>query len=159
MRRFRLSGARLAGVAWLVFAVVFAGQARAQDVDLERLDRAIQEARQDWGVPGLAVAIVKDGEVVLAKGYGARDMHDGGAVDEHTLFAIASNSKAFTAACRSPARSLALPSRKRSRGRSCFSALARSSEKALPESSGLVNSNISTLLNWWPLIIPLSLAR
>ncbi len=98
MRRFRLSGARLAGVAWLVFAVVFAGQAHAQDVDLARLDRDIEQARQDWSVPGLAVAIVKDGEVVLAKGYGVRDMHDGGAVDEHTLFAIASNSKAFTVA-------------------------------------------------------------
>jgi CubicO group peptidase (beta-lactamase class C family) len=44
------------------------------------------------------VAVVKDGETVLAKGYGVRELGAPGPVDEHTLFAIASNTKAFTAA-------------------------------------------------------------
>lgn len=66
--------------------------------DLRRLDAAIAKARADWNVPGLAVAIVKDGQPVFARGYGVRHVTDGGTVDEHTLFAIASNTKAFTAA-------------------------------------------------------------
>jgi CubicO group peptidase (beta-lactamase class C family) len=45
----------------------------------------------------MAIAIVKDGKVVLAKGYGVREMGKPEPVDEHTLFAIASNTKAFTA--------------------------------------------------------------
>ncbi|MEO8726912.1 MAG: serine hydrolase domain-containing protein [Acidobacteriaceae bacterium] len=49
-------------------------------------------------MPGLSIAIVKDGKVVLAKGYGLRKMGEPLAVDEHTLFGIGSNTKAFTSA-------------------------------------------------------------
>src|SRR5260221_11401290 len=48
-------------------------------------------------VPGLALAIVKDDEVVLAKGYGVRKLGESTAVDARTLFGIASNTKVFTA--------------------------------------------------------------
>src|SRR5205807_8584630 len=48
-------------------------------------------------VPGMGMAVVKDGRVVLAKGYGVRRLGDPAPVDEHTLFGIASNTKAFTA--------------------------------------------------------------
>jgi CubicO group peptidase (beta-lactamase class C family) len=48
-------------------------------------------------VPGLAVAVVKDGQVVLAKGYGVRKLGEKAPVDGRTLFGIASNTKAFTA--------------------------------------------------------------
>lgn len=63
--------------------------------DLAELDRHFEKALQDWGVPGFAVAIVKDGEVVLAKGYGVLEEGTATPVDEHSLFAIASNTKAF----------------------------------------------------------------
>lgn len=53
---------------------------------------------KEFEVPGLAVAVVKDGQVVIAKGYGVRKLGEATPVDEHTLFGIASNSKAFTAA-------------------------------------------------------------
>lgn len=49
-------------------------------------------------VPGIGVAVVKDGRTVFAKGYGVRKLGMGDRVDEHTLFGIASNTKAFTAA-------------------------------------------------------------
>jgi len=49
-------------------------------------------------VPGLALAVVKDGTVVLAKGYGVRRLGSPQAVDPQTLFGIASNTKIFTAA-------------------------------------------------------------
>lgn len=94
--------ARRAGVllvASLVAAAAVAQRPAApRPVDVARLDAYFARALRDWRVPGMAVAIVKDGQVVLARGYGVRDVARGGAVDEHTLFAIASNSKAFTAA-------------------------------------------------------------
>jgi CubicO group peptidase (beta-lactamase class C family) len=49
-------------------------------------------------VPGMAVAVVKDGKIVVAKGFGVRKLGDPTAVDEFTLFAIGSNTKAFTTA-------------------------------------------------------------
>jgi CubicO group peptidase (beta-lactamase class C family) len=52
----------------------------------------------EWKIPGLALAIVKDDEILLTKGYGLREGGKPERVDEHTLFAIASNTKAFTAA-------------------------------------------------------------
>ena len=52
---------------------------------------------QAWNVPGLALVIVKDDQIMLARGYGVREMDRPELVDEHTLFAIGSNTKAFTA--------------------------------------------------------------
>src|SRR5689334_16545358 len=52
---------------------------------------------QDWKVPALAIAVVKNDSIVLMKGYGTRTMGTAQPVDEHTLFAIGSSSKAFTA--------------------------------------------------------------
>lgn len=72
--------------------------ALAQQPDLAALDRYIAQARTAWDVPGLSVAIVKDGQTVFAKGYGVREAGKSERVDEHTLFAIASNTKAFTSA-------------------------------------------------------------
>ena len=63
-----------------------------------KLDDDIEAARAEWQVPGLAVAVVKDDQVLLSKGYGVKRIQTSEAVDGDTLFAIASNSKAFTAA-------------------------------------------------------------
>ncbi|MBL0317464.1 MAG: beta-lactamase family protein [Flavobacteriales bacterium] len=62
------------------------------------LDGLFKRALQDFNVPGMAIAIVKDNELVLAKGYGFRKAGSDQLVDENTSFAIASNTKAFTAA-------------------------------------------------------------
>ncbi|HLG17003.1 MAG TPA: serine hydrolase [Blastocatellia bacterium] len=62
------------------------------------LDGYAAQVLKEFEVPGLAVAIVKDGKVVLAKGYGVRKLGDASPVDTQTLFGIASNTKAFTAA-------------------------------------------------------------
>ncbi|MFO1001628.1 MAG: serine hydrolase domain-containing protein [Planctomycetaceae bacterium] len=58
----------------------------------------IEKSRAEWDVPGLSVAIVKDGQVFFSSGFGVREFGKTEAVDGDTLFAIASNSKAFTAA-------------------------------------------------------------
>jgi CubicO group peptidase (beta-lactamase class C family) len=57
----------------------------------------LEQMLLEWTVPGLAVGIVKDGAVALAQGYGERNMEEGLPVTPHTLFAIGSISKWFTA--------------------------------------------------------------
>jgi len=81
-----------------LLATAIPSVAMAQSPDPDGLDRMIAQAQSQWPVPGLAVAIVKDGKTVLARGYGLREADGSEAVDAHTLFAIASNTKAFTAA-------------------------------------------------------------
>ncbi|HBL27047.1 MAG TPA: serine hydrolase [Acidobacteria bacterium] len=53
---------------------------------------------ETWKVPGLALAVVRDGKVVLVEGYGVRDREKNLPVTAETLFAIGSSSKAFTTA-------------------------------------------------------------
>jgi len=66
-------------------------------VDFKKLDAYYTKALKDWDVPGMSIAIVKDGKIVFSKGYGVREAGKTESPDEHTLYAIASNSKAFTA--------------------------------------------------------------
>ncbi len=68
-----------------------------QQAFLSELDAYVARVMQDFQVPGISLAIVKDGNVVLEKGYGVRTLGDTTPVDAHTLFGIASNTKAFTA--------------------------------------------------------------
>jgi CubicO group peptidase (beta-lactamase class C family) len=60
-------------------------------------DALVARAMKTFEVPGMGIAVVKDGRVVLAKGYGVRKLGEPAAVDARTLFGIASNTKAFTA--------------------------------------------------------------
>src|SRR5262249_49960532 len=66
---------------------------------LAGFDDYAAKALSDWKVPGMAVAIVKNGKVVLARGYGVRMVGEKGRVDERTIFGIASCTKSFTATC------------------------------------------------------------
>jgi CubicO group peptidase (beta-lactamase class C family) len=61
------------------------------------IDATVARIMKTFGVPGLALAIVKDGRVTLAKGYGVKKLGDPAPVDARTLFGIASNTKVFTA--------------------------------------------------------------
>ncbi len=64
---------------------------------LQDLDATVERVRAQFDVPGIAVAVVKDGEVVLERGWGVREQGRPEPVQADTLFAIASNTKAFTA--------------------------------------------------------------
>jgi len=93
------SALRLHALLFVVGVVaVQPASAAAQQVDLAALDAYFAKAQQEWPVPGLSIAIVKDGEIVFEKGYGVREVNGDEPVDENTLYAIASNSKAFTVA-------------------------------------------------------------
>jgi CubicO group peptidase (beta-lactamase class C family) len=70
------------------------------DAELKQIitnfDAYAEKARQDWGVPGMAIAIVKGNDVLLAKGYGVKTAGTSDPVTPETVFQIASTSKAFT---------------------------------------------------------------
>lgn len=84
----------------LLLLLVFPVFAYAQSIEdkISEIDAYAQQVMKDWNQPGMAVAIVKDGKTVFAKGYGVQKIGTNDKVDENTLFAIASNSKAFTTA-------------------------------------------------------------
>jgi CubicO group peptidase (beta-lactamase class C family) len=81
-----------------LFATVL--PADAQDARLDPptdLDSLVAETMDAFDVPGLALAVVRDGRVVAARGYGVRELGRPERVDARTRFGIASNTKAFTA--------------------------------------------------------------
>jgi CubicO group peptidase (beta-lactamase class C family) len=86
------------GAGTLAMVLLLVPSALAQPAALAGFDESVAKAVQDWHVPGLAVAVVKDGAVVFSKGYGFRELGKPAVVDTHTLFAIGSTTKAMTAA-------------------------------------------------------------
>ena len=70
----------------------------AQTAPPPDLDSYVATSMKTFDVPGMAVAIVKDGKVVIAKGYGVRKLGEPTPLDEHTMCGIASMTKAFTTA-------------------------------------------------------------
>src|SRR5579862_2412982 len=70
----------------------------AQPLTSSEIDKLVARSLKAFDVPGIAVAVIKDGKVIHSKGYGVRSLNTMQPVDENTLFGIASNSKAFTAA-------------------------------------------------------------
>ncbi|MET1056335.1 MAG: serine hydrolase domain-containing protein, partial [Pedobacter sp.] len=60
------------------------------------VDKYVEQVLTTFDVPGMSISIVKDGKVLLAKGYGVKKVNEKAPVDGNTLFSIASNSKAFT---------------------------------------------------------------
>ena len=86
---------RVSALAW---PLTFAHCATAQNGPPVDLDAYVALDMKTFDVPGIAIAIVKDGKVVLRKGYGVRKMGETAPVDDNTLFGIGSNTKAFTSA-------------------------------------------------------------
>jgi CubicO group peptidase (beta-lactamase class C family) len=76
----------------------FAPASSATSVAAADIDRLAARTMQTFSVPGLAIGVVKDGHLVFAKGYGVRALGSAAAVDADTVFAIGSNTKAFTTA-------------------------------------------------------------
>lgn len=71
--------------------------AQPSSATLEEITTFVEQARQDWQVPGVAVGIVQGGRAVYTKGFGLRDVAAEEPVTEKTLFAIGSSTKAMTA--------------------------------------------------------------
>ncbi len=83
----------------LALGGMMSGAARAQgQPDLGQVESLVAATMAAFEQPGLGLAIVRDGQPLLAKGYGVRRLGSPALVDEATLFSIASNSKAYAAA-------------------------------------------------------------
>lgn len=72
--------------------------AQTQPISAKQIDSLTELVLKTFNVPGIAVGVVKDGKLIHAKGYGVANLSTGKKVDENTLFGVASNSKAMTAA-------------------------------------------------------------
>jgi CubicO group peptidase (beta-lactamase class C family) len=70
----------------------------ATDVNLRELDNYFRNMVDEWDIPSASIGIVKDGQLVFTGNYGVLEIGKEGAPDANTLYAIASNSKAFTSA-------------------------------------------------------------
>ena len=86
----------LAAVVLISPLTASAQQKTAKGPDLKALDAWITSAMNEWKIPGVAVGIVQDGKVVVAKGYGYRNLEEKLPVTEKTILAIGSNTKSFT---------------------------------------------------------------
>ena len=93
----RIRESLVATAAALVLLLAPATLAAGQD-PLAGLDETIQEMMEDWRVPGVGIAIVQGDEITYARGFGVKRIDGSDPVDENTIFAIGSSSKAFTAA-------------------------------------------------------------
>lgn len=82
----------------LVLTSAALASANAAPLSTAQIDALVEKTLKTFDVPGISVAVVKDGQLVIAKGYGVRSVSSGQKMDERTLVGIASNSKAFTAA-------------------------------------------------------------
>ena len=76
-----------------------ATHAQTLDSKIKEFDAYVEKSRNLYQVPGLAVAVVKDGKVIFKKGYGVRQLGTTLAVDTQTIFSCASTTKAMTATC------------------------------------------------------------
>ena len=86
-------------ISILLFILISNLNVFAQDIPsfiTDSLDAYVNRALQQWQIPGAAVLVVKDGKIILAKGYGVKELGTNDKVDENTLFMIGSNTKAFT---------------------------------------------------------------
>jgi len=79
----------------LFISIGMTGQTESK-VDLEELDRYYKQMVKDWDVPSASIGIVKDGKLIFTGNYGVLEKGKKGKPNEQTLYAIASNSKAFT---------------------------------------------------------------
>jgi CubicO group peptidase (beta-lactamase class C family) len=69
-----------------------------QDQLIKRFETYVEDQRQVWKVPGVAIGIIKDDDVLLLRGFGQRGLNDKEPVNEETIFQIGSLTKAFTSA-------------------------------------------------------------
>src|SRR6187551_2979376 len=82
--------------AALMLCVAAAAQKPVPQKTINEFDAYVAKVMKEWDVPGLAIVVVKDGNVLLKKGYGVREFGKPGAVDTQTLFSCASTTKAMT---------------------------------------------------------------
>jgi len=92
------NGLRRSRLHVAILVICQAGRLGAQSAPFQGLDAYVVKAMKEWEVPGIAISIVRNDSVILAKGYGVRELGKNSPVDERTTFAIGSSTKPFTTA-------------------------------------------------------------
>ena len=85
-------------LALSLVAVLFHSNVKAQELSSRQIDALVQKTMKTFDVPGMAVAVLKDGKIYHKNTYGVSSLKTNAAVNENTLFGVASNTKAFTTA-------------------------------------------------------------
>src|ERR1700724_3373572 len=83
---------------FLAILLLLVRVAFADALDPAKIDALAEAAIRAWNAPGVAVAIIRDDRVILAKGYGVKERGKPDRVTTRTVFAIGSTTKAFTTA-------------------------------------------------------------
>lgn len=81
----------------LTAIIVSNSRLSSQNINIDQMSQYIEDARIKWNVPGAAIGIIFNDSIVLLNGYGEREIGRNNPVDENTVFAVASNTKSFTA--------------------------------------------------------------
>src|SRR5919108_5336077 len=89
-------------ILYLILSIIIAfsnsiAYAQQKQIDFAELDKVALEELKQRGTPGAAVAVIKDGQVVYAKGYGVASSETGAPVTPEMLFRLGSTTKMFTA--------------------------------------------------------------
>lgn len=85
------------GMLPLLATILFCTSGFAQ-LDSNQIDSVVKKSMETFNVPGMAVAVIKNGDIISKKGYGVQSIETEKPVDTNTLFGVASNTKAFTSA-------------------------------------------------------------
>jgi CubicO group peptidase (beta-lactamase class C family) len=81
----------------LIVCLSMAVRSQTNDARLTGIDSMINRIIKEWNVPGITISVVEKNKILMAKGYGVKDLENQKPVTENTLFAIGSCTKAFTA--------------------------------------------------------------
>ena len=81
---------------FILYSILATAQVR--DANIDNLNKYFAQSIEDWQVPGMAIGIIKGDSLIFSKGYGLRNIKKNKAVTPQTIFPVASNTKAFTAA-------------------------------------------------------------
>lgn len=83
-------------ICLLISSADFAQSSTSRSFLKDSLDQYVINAMKQWKIPGVSIAVIKNGEWLVLKGYGTKETGISDNIDEHTLFGIGSNTKAFT---------------------------------------------------------------
>ena len=81
----------------LLFFVTFFS-ITAQEIDFAKFDRYVKKSMRDFNMPGLAIGVIQNGDIVFQQGYGVSKVGEPQRISTNSMFGIASLSKAFTTA-------------------------------------------------------------
>jgi CubicO group peptidase (beta-lactamase class C family) len=93
-----MNKSKLYKLLFVIIVFSLCGVSHAQVLSSEQIDALVERSMKAFDVPGISVGVIKDGNIVYAKGHGVRSLNTKQPMDENTLVGIASNSKAFTTA-------------------------------------------------------------